>query len=133
MEPESQPENEPKKKPRGKPFTGRADPRNGNQRREEGEAAPEPVTQDEQGLLAAMVWVQNNPRALDRTELQKDCRKWKAKDLKGFMAKRADLERAALLAKGEDPKGDDPDRDVGTENAMRGLRCQKAGPSPSPT
>lgn len=35
------------------------------------------------------------------------------------MAKRADLERAALLAKGEDPKGDDPDRDVGSENAMR--------------
>src|SRR5262249_4117555 len=38
-------------------------------------------------------------------EGQKDCRKWKAKDLKGFMAKFADLEKAALRDRAQGEAG----------------------------
>ncbi|MBY0525063.1 MAG: hypothetical protein K2R98_16785 [Gemmataceae bacterium] len=102
------------KKPRGRPFTGADDPR----LRQNLETAPplEP-SEDDQDMLAAMRWVQSHAKSQDRTELQKDCRQWKSKDLKGFMAKRADLERAEMAARGQNstmaqssaPVVDEPD------------------------
>jgi hypothetical protein len=38
---------------------------------------------------------------MDRAQGQKDARKWKEKELKGFMAKFADLERAALARRAD--------------------------------
>jgi len=45
--------------------------------------------------------VRRHPKLMDRTQGQKDARKWKEKDLKGFMTKFADLERAALARRAD--------------------------------
>jgi hypothetical protein len=74
---------------------------------EQAERPPSPEPVGEETLLEAMTWVQSRPRSEDRTELQRDCRIWKQKRLAEFMAKRADLEKAALAAqaKASAPKG----------------------------
>jgi hypothetical protein len=90
-----------KKRPRGKPFTGRDDPRNG--RPSPGPpgdriaAVADPAA--EATLYEDMLHVRRKPRSEDRTEGQRDCRRWKKADLKGFLTKFADLEKAALGGK----------------------------------
>jgi hypothetical protein len=73
----------------------------------------EPVAGDA-GLLAAMQHVQAHGPEHDRTLLHRDCRAWKEKKLAEFMAKRADLEKAALA-----PKASPPTR----AGAFAGLAC----------
>jgi hypothetical protein len=61
--------------------------------------APEAITFNVKPELANtlyedMRFVRRNPKTLDTTEGQKDCRRWKENDLKGFLSKFADLEKA---------------------------------------
>jgi hypothetical protein len=60
---------------------------------------PEPLTDDEETMLAAMQWVSKRPEAEDRTFQQREMRKWLRQDRKGFMGHRASLEGKALSAK----------------------------------
>jgi hypothetical protein len=59
------------------------------------EKEPEPVEEEdgELDLLGAMRHVVRCGGSKDKTPLQKDCRKWKNQDIKGFMTKLAELER----------------------------------------
>jgi hypothetical protein len=117
------------KKPRGRPFTGPDDPRN-RQNIEAAWAAAgdvsglalvgpvEPGTQ----LYRDMLHVYSRPKGQDRTQGHRDCRRWKDRDLKGFMAKLADLEKAQIGAKpaappGE-PEGPGTAEDPGTDRAL---------------
>src|ERR1700683_1023566 len=54
---------------------------------------------EESSLLDDMRHVRRFPASHDRTEGHRDCRKWKKSDLKGFMGRLADLEKAELAAK----------------------------------
>jgi hypothetical protein len=56
---------------------------------DEARAVPDSAT-----LYEDMRFVRHNPKTLDVTEGQKDCRRWKENDLKGFLSKFADLEKA---------------------------------------
>ena len=54
-------------------------------------------------LFEDMRHVRRFPATEDRTEGQRDARRWKEQDFKGFMAKFADLEKAALAPKALSP------------------------------
>jgi hypothetical protein len=96
-----------KGRPRGRPFSKGGDERQAHRLAavktdaasdlDEQQASPD--------LYRDMLHVYTKQAQEDRTQGQKDCRKWKAKDLKGFMAKLADLEkaRAGRGGKAEDP------------------------------
>lgn len=49
-------------------------------------------------LFEDMRHVRRFPKSMDATPAQKDCRLWKEKDIKGFMAKWAELEAAHKAA-----------------------------------
>jgi hypothetical protein len=56
---------------------------------------------DESTLYDDMRHVRRFPASMDRTEGQKDARKWKAKDLRGFMKAFADLEKVGASRPGK--------------------------------
>lgn len=105
---ESQP-NRSAKKPRGSPFTGPDDPRLRQNMEASRTAASvsanvsiiDPPT--EASLYDDMVHVRRYPREYDRTEGQRDCRAWKKRDLRGFMSKLADMEKARLTTGADKP------------------------------
>jgi hypothetical protein len=63
-------------------------------------------------LYDDMLHVRTRPKSEDRTEGQRDCRKWKTKDLKGFMAKFADLEKVVLSQAKSVPGGRLPTEEI---------------------
>src|SRR5262245_33739245 len=79
---------------------------------------PAEVVDDDATLFDDMQHVRRRPKSEDRTQGQKDCRRWKEKNLATFMAKLADLEKAALTSK-KTPEpasnGYDPGKDEGTK------------------
>jgi hypothetical protein len=109
------------KKPRGRPFTGKDDPRL-RQNLEAARAAAGPAQEEAPGgedvsLYEAMRHVFTQPKEADRTQPQRECRAWLKADRKNFMAKLADLEKAAL-AKGQSvaaPGGAVAGKDEGSE------------------
>src|SRR5690349_4064208 len=84
----------------GRPFT-KNDPRL-RQNREPGA----PVEGSDASLYEDMRHARTRPRSEDRTEGQRDCRRWKQNDSKGFLARYAYLEKAALAAGGRPRPGD---------------------------
>jgi hypothetical protein len=113
-----------KKKQRGKPFTGADDPR---RHRNTVAAGPvEPAGPQGDDLLAAMVYVSRTPKKSGESQLVRDCRAWKAKDLKGFMTRRAELERAVAAST---VPGGDSEKDQGAELVQETIRrlLEKAG------
>jgi hypothetical protein len=68
-------------------------------------AQGEPVAK-EVSLYETMRHVFSQPKEADRTQPQRECRAWLKDDRKGFMAKLADLEKAALAGREKPPEGD---------------------------
>jgi|GEM_PF-6345577 len=66
-------------------------------------------------LFDDMKHVRRYPKATDRTQGQKDARRWKDKDFKAFMAKYADLEKAWMMKEPQQQEPDEPVRDKGKE------------------
>jgi hypothetical protein len=89
---------QPEKKGRGpgRPFV-KDDPRI----RQNLEAAAQPLSEESEGMLAAMRHVVTKPPSRDTTYEQKEYRKWLNLDRKGFMTKKADLEKVALAGQGK--------------------------------
>ncbi len=90
-------------KPRGKPFTGRDDPRNSqNMQALLRDAPPLGNAAEVQLVPGEFEWtlydgmrhVLSRPKGEDRTEVQRDCRRWKEQNISAFMGKYADLEQA---------------------------------------
>ena len=75
------------------------------------ESLPDP-TPEERTLFEDMRHVRRYPKSADRTEGQKDARKWKNRDLKGFMTAYAALERVQPLSTPAQTK------DEGTERVI---------------
>lgn len=92
--PQEQGEANAKKKPRGRPFTGKDDPRN--------RKAAVALVPGDGSLYEDMLYVRTHRRSEDKTEGHRDCRNWKTKDLKGFMAKFAELEKQNTSLAGRD-------------------------------
>ena len=89
-------------KPKGfRPFAKGIDPRRSRV------PASSKTAESVPKLLKAMRHVSNADASRDRTQLQKDCRAWKAKDIKSFMTEWARLERA-LLARAHSPRAAQP-------------------------
>jgi hypothetical protein len=103
------------KKPWGKPFAKSGDPRQW----QNGLAAEDSLTELADGdldLYAAMKHVLTRPKSEDRTEIQRTCRAWKAKNLSIFMARFADLEKARLAERSARAnRGYAPERDEQSE------------------
>lgn len=66
-------------------------------------------------LFEDMCHVRRFPKSMDVTPAQKDCRLWKEKDIKGFMAKWAELEAAQRAAGEAAPNGATEQPDAGSE------------------
>jgi hypothetical protein len=76
-------------------------------------------------LFEDMRHVRRFPASRDRTEGQRDARRWKQQDFKGFMTRLADLEKAALAGQAKAPGAPPPavpERDAGSERARKLLR-----------
>jgi hypothetical protein len=65
-------------------------------------AMQQELTSESEGMLAAMVHVVTKPAWEDRTHEQRNYRDWLKRDIKGFMAKKADLEKAEVAARQSD-------------------------------
>jgi hypothetical protein len=65
--------------------------------------------------------VRRLPASEDRTQGQRDCRRSKQKDLKGYMSRLAELEKAVLAAKGQPSLPGEERGDVGTRRALADL------------
>jgi hypothetical protein len=59
-------------------------------------------------MLPAMRHVVTTPASADRTYEQREYRKWLKQDRKGFMTKKADLEKAALAAQADKGRSPQP-------------------------
>jgi hypothetical protein len=104
-------------KPRGKPFVP-GDPRlrqnmEARQAAEAGNDASEVSADDNSSLYEDMEHVRRYPKSRDRTQAQKDCRKWKQKDFRGFMSKLADLEKASVEQRRQGKKPEQAEEDEG--------------------
>jgi hypothetical protein len=67
-----------------------------------GQNLPQGPVGAEASLFQDMQHVRRHPKEMDRRQGQRDARKWKEKDLTGFMRKFADLEKAALTTAGKE-------------------------------
>jgi hypothetical protein len=79
------------KKPRGKPF------QKGNTIGAYGRGG-KPLVYTQASLLQDMRHVRSQPASCDTSEGERDCRRWKQTDLKGFLERLATLELAELKA-----------------------------------
>lgn len=91
------------------------------------EKAEDPWVESDASLYDDMLHVRRRPKSEDRTEGQRDCRRWKRDDLRGFLMKFADLEKAHLQARkgsGEQKNSPEPEEtvDEGTEQARAIIR-----------
>jgi len=82
----------PKGKPRGKPMQGNADPRRQG-------ASKLPL--GDTSLFEDMTYVRSHSKEEDRTEGHRDARRWKEKDLKGFLSRLSALEEAKARESGQ--------------------------------
>lgn len=82
----------------------------------------EPVYNDA-SLLENMRWVTKHPKSADVTEDQKDCRKWKDQDIKGFYSRLSALEEAAYKAEeAKKPAEAVPEKDADLERCIEVAR-----------
>src|SRR5947209_37728 len=102
------PENGARDTPGSSPKYARGESPNSqaNLRRGSESGKPAVLSEDSQGMLEAMRHVVTTPPSRDTTYEQREYRRWLKQDRKGFMTKKADLERAALGAR-EPGKGPD--------------------------
>src|SRR5262245_6575412 len=80
------------------PSTGRFQKGNPGFRLRRRAQEREEADQEVPPLLKAMRWVTTREESKDRTQLQREARRWLAEDRKGFMMKMADLEKALLAS-----------------------------------
>ena len=75
-----------------------------------------PLSEESQGMLAAMQHVVTRPASRDTTYEQREYRKWLKEDRKGFMNRKAELEKAVIMAeKRQAPQSPEDEPDEGTE------------------
>jgi hypothetical protein len=65
------------------------------------------VSADDSSLYEDMKFVRRHPRAFDKTEGQRDARRWKQRDIRSFLSKLADLEKTAMERQGEPGQTDE--------------------------
>ena|SRR6266550_8512065 len=113
-----------KKKPRGRPFTGRDDPRNRQnvllaQAADFG-TSPLSIASEPEDMLKAMKFVAANRAERPETHFRGHLRRWMEDDVRGFMNRLADLEKAALGASrgAGPPAGMFSEDDPGTVRAL---------------